>query len=476
VNDAVLNCYHRLPGPLRSAAATVRGGYLRAWRYGRDTERLIDETLERDQWSTAEWKRWQSERLAYVLERAATKVPFYRALWAKRRQAGDRAAWDVLENWPALSKDTVRDAPLAFVADDCDVKRMFHEHTSGTTGKPVQVFWSLNAVRGWYAVFEARCRRWYGVSRHDRWAMLAGQLVVPVRQQKPPFWVWNQALNQLYMSSYHLSPSFLPAYADALVRHRVTHLSGYPSSLYSLALGVLERKPADLHVRVVITNAEKLLDYQRDAISAAFNCPVCETYGMAEIVTCASECSSGSLHLWPEIGIPEQLTDRESGARTGALLGTSLLNADMPLIRYQTGDRGTVASEASHCTCGRTLPLIGGMEGRMEDMFYTLDGRRVGRLDPVFKRDLPVREAQLIQERLDLIRVRFVPAPGFTRATEREITAQLRQRLGDVEVQYEAVSQVARTSRGKFQFAVCALPAVDRERFEHGAVKALQLR
>jgi len=36
----------------------------------------------------------------------------------------------------------------------------------------------------------------------SRWAILGGQVVVPVAQRHQPFWVWNAALNQLYMSSY----------------------------------------------------------------------------------------------------------------------------------------------------------------------------------------------------------------------------------------------------------------------------------
>ena len=35
---------------------------------------------------------------------------------------------------------------------------------------------------------------------------------------------------------------------------------------------------------VAITNAEPVYDYQRATIAQAFNCPVRETYGMAEIV------------------------------------------------------------------------------------------------------------------------------------------------------------------------------------------------
>jgi len=36
-----------------------------------------------------------------------------------------------------------------------------------------------------------------------------------------PFWVWNAALNQLYMSSYYLAPDLIPYYFDALKRYRI---------------------------------------------------------------------------------------------------------------------------------------------------------------------------------------------------------------------------------------------------------------
>ena len=61
--------------------------------------------------------------------------------------------------------------------------------------------------------------------------------------------------------------------------------------------------------------------------------------------------------------------------------------------------------------------MLRSVEGRADDVLVTPDGRQVGRLDPVFKGDLPVREAQIVQEAIDRIRVRYVPAPGFSEAS-----------------------------------------------------------
>lgn len=450
-----LSLYHRLPPSSRSVVASLRGYYLNWWRYGKETERLVEEILERDYWSRAEWDEWKTERLSFVLRRAAESVPFYRNLWAERRNNGDRSSWEYLENWPVLEKQTLRKHAREFVADDCSTKKMFHDHTSGTTGTSLDLWLKKETVKLWYAVFEARSRRWYGLSRADRWGMLGGQLVAPVAQRKPPFWTWNAGLNQLYMSVYHLSPELLPSYLEALEKYRVRYLLGYSSAIYSLAKEALKSKKRSIKMDVVITNAEPLYDFQREAIEEAFACPVRETYGMAEIVAAGSECEKGKLHQWPDVGIIEVESD-DSESAAGDLICTGLVNADMPLVRYRVGDRGSLSRET--CGCGRTLPLIEEIEGRRDDVLYTREGREVGRLDPIFKNNLPFLEAQIVQESLDRVKIIYVPDINFEESATRVLSRRLRERMGDVEIVYERAARIPRTSRGKFRAVVCDLP------------------
>lgn len=464
MNDALVKLYDYLPTPMRSLAASLRGLYLRSWRYGPETERLVEEAIGRESWSLKQWSAWQEERLAYVLHRAATQVPYYREQWAARRRRGDRASWGYLENWPILEKNSVKDNPSTFVADDCNLRLMFREDTSGTTGKSLSVWWSLETVRKWYALSEARIRYWNGVSRHNCWAMIGGQLVTPVRQRQPPFWVWNKGLNQLYLSSYHLAPDLVGSYLDAMSHYRVTYLYGYTSSLYALAQAVVESGRQDISMAVAITSAEPVYDYQRATIAQAFNCPVRETYGMSEIVAGASECTAGRLHLWPEAGLVEVIEDSRSLPHgvSGDLVCTGLMNADMPLIRYRTGDRGTLAGGLETCQCGRTLPVIESVDGRVDDVLYTMDGRRIGRLDPIFKGDLPIHEAQIIQEALDCVRVRYVPTQGFRVDHEAVITQRLQARMGMVNVVMEPIAEVPRGPNGKFRAVISRLPRESR--------------
>jgi phenylacetate-CoA ligase len=392
-------------------------------------------------------------------------VPWYRAWWEERRRRGERGSRELLANWPILDKETLRANPRAFVAEDCNIHLLYGEQTSGTTGKPISLWWSRAAVREWFALSELRLRRWHGVSRDEAWAILGGQPIVPVDRTVPPFWIWNRPMNQLYLSANHISPTNAPLMIEALNQYEVTHLITYASSAVALVNAAAGRRVASL--RTVITNSEPLYPWQRERLETALGCAVRETYGMAEIVAAASECPMGRLHLWPDAGLIEVMDDEvdhpAAAGTAGRLICTGLLNPEMPLIRYQVGDRARPAVETGRCGCGRTLPVISGIEGRSNDLLLARDGRRVYWVNPILY-GLPLLEAQIIQESFDLIRVRCVAAPGFNRGHEARLRERLQQRMGEIAVVVELVASIPRGERGKFRAVICQIPGVEQPR------------
>lgn len=463
-----LSLYHRLPARARSVAATLRGMYLQHWRRGPRFERFLEEAIARETWSPERLRQWSEERLAFVLDRAATFVPYYRAHWDQRRRNGDNASSELLENWPVLEKETVRQNPTAFVADDRRIRGMFHEQTSGTTGTPLDVWRSRDTLTWLYAMAEARTLRWHGIPSEARYARLGGQMITPTAQRRPPFWAWNAAMRQLYMSTYHLAPDLIGHYLDALVRYRINYLAGYTTSITALAHEVLRLKRTDLRMLTVITNAEGVTPDQRSVIEEAFQCKLRETYGSTEMCAAASECPDGRLHVWPEAGHIEVWRDgapAPAGA-IGEFVCTGMLNPDMPLVRYRVGDRGRLAPPDERCVCGRTLPLLHGLEGRTNDVILTPDGRRVFWLNPVFNGQ-PIRQSQIVQDALGHLIVRIAPAAGFDEsAVTRTISDRLAGRVGAMEVSFEIVDDIPRSANGKIQSVVCNLPA-DQTTFSH---------
>ncbi|MDA8020281.1 MAG: hypothetical protein MPN21_22820 [Thermoanaerobaculia bacterium] len=449
--------FRRLPQPLKTLAASAHGARLARRRYGgvgrvSETERLVEEALEREHWDRTRWQPFLDELRSKILRHAASRVPHYRRHWRGEPSLD-------LEDWPVLDKETVRREPMSFVA--AGSPKLYPEATSGTTGTPLRLFRSSAVERAWYALFEARSRRWYGVDRFSPWAILGGRLVAPTRRLDPPFWVWNAGLRQLYLSSHHVRPAAAGHYVDVMARRGIRHVYGYPSAVHELARAILETDSEAgrrLGLTVVVTNAEPLLEVQRRDIQSAFGCPVRETWGMAELVAAAGECEHGSMHLWPEVGHVEVV----EGDRGSEILATTLIARDQPLIRYRLGDRLPDAPEPpgrATCPCGRTLPVLGPLEGRVDDLLLLPDGRRIGRLDPVFKGDLPLREAQIVQETPDRVRLRYVPADGFGGDDAQELYHRLAERLGPIDnlqILLDEVERVPRESNGKFRAVVRA--------------------
>ncbi len=458
MNPFFLSMYKRLPPFLKNLAASVHGYRLNRLRYGRYFRDIFPVVIERESYSRLDWAIFQKEKLRRLLSRAVECVPHYRRLYERGKfpisEVSDPTDLNVL---PILEKEILRRNPMDFLADNCDLKHMYEEHTSGTTGTPIRLFWSHRTQQEWYAIFEQRMRRWNGVQWGDHWAILGGQLVVPVSRKKPPFWVWIYPSKQLYLSVYHLSGQFLDSYLDEIKRRNVRYIIGYPSAMHTLACHALESGRRDIQLEVAVGNAEPFLAHQRRHVEKAFGCVTRESYGNAELVSAAFECERGSLHLAPDVGIVEVLDPQGkavAAGETGELVCTSLINQDHILIRYRTGDLGRMSRDETSCSCGRQMPVIEGIEGRTDDVITTPDGRIVGRMDPVFKIDVRVKAVQIAQVAPDRLVARCVPSEGFGKTDEMVIRERIKERVGDMSVDVVIVTSLAKTESGKFKAVV----------------------
>ena len=439
--------YARLPYPAKVLAASARGVRLRAWRYGPGFEGEVRRVLDRDRWAAERWRSWQQARLAAVLAHAAATVPHHHR-WFARHPDRDPSR---LADWPVLTKPDLLADPAALVADDAP-RRRYRDQTSGTSGTPLAVWTSRADLQAFFALHEARTRRWHGVSRHDRWAILGGQLVTAPGRDHPPYWVENRALRQLYLSVPHVSAATIADYVAVLERFRPSHLVVYPSAAAFLARTGLDAGHTGAGPRVVVANAEPVTPPQRELIEAFFACPLRETYGMAEMAAGASECEAGTLHLWPDCGVVEVVDDDDRPVpegEVGRLVLTGLVNDTTAFVRYANGDRGRRPRWGERCACGRGLPVLPTVEGRVQDLLVTPGGGRQFWVNPAFY-GLPVREAQVVQDRVDRVRARVVPAPGFSAGDEATIVTRLEDRLPGVAVSVEQVEAIERGPNGKF--------------------------
>lgn len=276
----------------------------------------------------------------------------------------------------------------------------------------------------------------------------------------------------MVVSSYHLTPENIPRIVDRMARFRPKFLEGYPSALYVVARWMEENgHPTTLQPQTILTTAETLHDYQRHTIEKVFCVHVHNYYGSSESAPLITECEEGSLHINPESGIFEFLRPDASDATPGEpaeMIVTSFATRAMPLIRYRIRDAAILDTDEL-CACGRHMPRVKSIIGRMDDMLYTRDRGWVGRLSQAVK-VFPgsIREAQIIQYDIDSIIIRLVPDPELFEESHLEpLYEDLRNRLGNVvKLQIEYVSQIERGPNNKFKYVICALPAEEKQRLQ----------
>jgi phenylacetate-CoA ligase len=130
----------------------------------------------------------------------------------------------------------------------------------------------------------------------------------------------------------------------------------------------------------------------------------------------------------------------------------------MPFIRYRIGDLGIAATKL--CRCGRGLPLLERVEGRLLDAVRTPDGRIVpGEFFPhLFKEFDSVKQFQVVQKTLHDLHVKLVLRDAIQAADVPRIEEEIRNVLGtSISVRVELVSDIPVAASGKFRVTVSEL-------------------
>jgi len=427
-------------------------------RFGRDFERLLSWFEETEKWSITDLISYQEERLRIIISHAYDTVPYYRdKMRSLKLLPRDIKTVEDLPKLPVVNKDQIKKNLQSFISTKYLKKNLTHGHTSGTTGSPLDLYWDHGIVLMNNAV-DWRQKKWAGFSFGDRHAVILGRVVVPIQKESPPFWRMNYIHNQLWLSAFHMSCDNLPLYLKKLEKFKPRFLEGYPSTLFILAKFLLDRGKS-LHLEAALTSAETLFPHQKAVIEEAFECKIFDYYGMAERVVFATECRfHEGKHLNFEYGITE-IVDEDGlpvkDGSTGKVIGTSLHNLGMPMIRYQTNDVSSI--KIDKCECGKEYPLIESITTKYEDIVITPDGKWISPsvLTHPFKPQKNIIESQIIQEKINFITVKIVKNELFKSSDEKVLLSSLGERLGSgIEINIEYVKEIPRERSGKFRWVI----------------------
>jgi phenylacetate-CoA ligase len=448
--------YAHLPVTLQNVACSLEGWRIRRSRYNADFGRRLGAAEARSSMSRDELLAFRDAQIESFVRDAALTVPYYqRSLRALGMEPADIKSLQDLSHLPLLTKSMVQAEPEAFISAAVPRSERICAHTSGTTGAGLMFSTTAAALREQYATWWRHLRR-HGLPLDTGWAYFGGRSVVPIDQEKPPFWRTNIAGRQILFSAYHASPSNLTSYLEELRGRKPSWLHGYPSQLALVAAHASETGfELGYHPRWITTSSETLQPSQARAIEAAFGVRPIENYGLAEAAASISQCPQGRLHVDEDFAGVEFLPISDDGLCK--IVGTNFSNPATPLLRYDIGDHARLSTTV--CDCGLPGRIVGSIDGRQEAYVELANGVRVGRLDHIFKDLVNIREAQIRQSVAGAIDVLVVKGAEYGESDETGMLREFRSRLGDdirIAVRYR--DRIEKTRSGKLRFVVSDLP------------------
>jgi len=448
------------------------------WRSGDGAELRFLREFEQSQFLPVdELRALTLERLRRLVAHAYGHCAYYRRLLdSVGFVPSDLNSPEDLSAIPVLEKRHIQQHRDEMVADNWPQDDLIRNQTGGSTGSPISFFLS----------HERECSRAAATWRHNRWAgWEIGDKVAAVwgALRDAPHATWkdrirNKLLDRiLWFNTAHITEEKLKRLSTALNRHRPKHVLAYAKSLALVARYFKSERLWPPRPQSIVTSAEVLEPADRALIEKVFGCPVFNRYGCREVSVIASECSEhDGMHLMAE-GLHVEVVRGGRPAPPGELgevLVTDLLNLAMPLVRYRIGDMASY--DPTPCGCGRRLPRLTRLGGRVTDFLVGSDGRLVSgaflTVGVVAKRP-SLGQVQLWQDAPG--RVLYKIAPGEKRSPDEAdfefLQRETKRYLGsDAKVEYELVDALSAEPSGKFLFcrSSVACDFVDRPVAEHG--------
>jgi len=394
----------------------------------------------------------QRARQLHLLEKtllAAGNTNFYSSLFGSMPKFDNPVEW--LKTIPYLDKNTLRNNPQDFIAN---TSFSIKAHTSGTTGTPLKLRRNLQSIAREQAYFFS----WFqsaGWESDDEMIELRGNMVVPANRTNPPYGIRDYIFKKNILSSYHLSDDTIPWYIDKIKKSNAKFISAYPSSAFVIADFMRKNQLNPLNLNAVFLASESISSHQKNVIEK-FLAPVFGHYGNAERVAWMTTCSAGCYHENLNYGFTEYIP---LGENTYEIVATGFINKSMPILRYRTGDIAVDPFGRQHrCECGKNGPGCRKIIGRIDDLFITANGRKIGRLDHVFKNINNISAAQIIQHDINSTEIKIVRNDSFSVNDENLILENFLLRVGDnVDVKFNYVNSIPRTNNGKFRSVVSLL-------------------
>ncbi len=424
----------------------------------------LHDSLSRSQWlAPHKIREYQEERLRQLINHAYHHVHFYREAFDRLGlKPDDIRSIDDLLKLPIIDKRVVRENMYLGLMSDNHIKRTLQKGTtSGSTGEPFFTFLEKRQIEMRIAA-TARSTEWAGFRFGDRQLRLWHKHLALSWLQYVREIVDAKLSRRSFIPAYEMDDKGLEQFMQAIDRAKPVFIDGYAESFNFIAKYLKNRGWKGYRPKGIMTSAQMLPDHSREIIEDAFGCKVFDKYGAREFGGgLAYDCEKhDGHHVVAECSIIEIIKDNRPAmpGEMGEVVITDLNNYAAPLIRYRIGDLAMQMDNAKICACGRGLPRIGAIEGRIQAMMIGTNNRFVP--GSFFARlfadqEHIVKQFQVTQSKPGVITLNIVKGPLFAESELEPLMQEIRKHLGeDIEITMNYIDSVQLGRTGKRQHSL----------------------
>jgi phenylacetate-CoA ligase len=427
------------------------------WMITRDVEHYY-ESLRKTQWlNPSQLRELQDEKLGRLVRHLYRSVPFYRQRMREAKVTPqDIRGQSDLYKLPFLTKADVRNHLYFDILSENHRKSdMLRITTSGSTGEPFVCYADRAQLEfRWAATL--RSQEWTGYEFGDPCVRLWHQTLGMTRAQALREQLDAAMMRRKFVPVFEMTDALLDDVIEKISAWQPVLLDGYAEALDYLARYLKNRGTIAVQPKAIMSSAQTLPEPSRRLIEQAFGCRVFDKYGAREFSGIAYECDAHSGHHVVGEGFIVEILREGKPAKPGEIgevVITDLNNYCLPFVRYRIGDLAVATDPGVPCACGRGLPLIGSIEGRVQSIIRGTDGRFVpSTFFAHFLKDFDhaITRFQVVQEREGSIAFRVVKGGRYSDDILDQILTTFHRFLGeDLTINVEFVQDVEMIRTGK---------------------------
>ena len=424
------------------------------WKFGIKYKHIINFLNDSQFFSSEQIREIQWKKVKDIIEFAYFNNTFYNNHFKKANiTPKDIHNLNDFSNIPLLTKEDIKNNPESLISNNYQKENMHHKRTGGSTGVPIHLYvdnYAMNFKRA-------------AVHRHNSWAnYLPGMKRASLWGDTDKIYSFSDKMymklyeRTIYLDTLNMDDANMFKFVEKLKQFKPKSLMGHGHSLYYFTRFLLDNNIANIRFNGIISTAETLFDNERKVIEDLFGNIVFDRYGCEELSIIASECEKHEgLHINAE-GLYVEVIDGDD-TTPGELVITDLVNKGMPFIRYKIGDMATILN--TPCSCGRGLPRLGKVFGRVTDILYTPEGKKISGvsiLDTFVIHIKGFNQVQIIQNKIDHVLFKIVKDKYYSDNSLKKLKETVVKIFGpQMNFTIEFVDNIPKTARGKFQFTIC---------------------